>query len=241
MKLTSTLRINTRKTECGAKLSLTPLAERAAPFALFAFALLATLPLTAQRPAADNDPDRAVKGSGFPAGWSVRPDRGNAAQINFTESGGVSHFVMGPAGTFYNAQWTKTGDYKYSARVAQTKAPSHPTSYGIMFGGSDMAGAGQTYSYFLVRGQGDYFIANRDGADRPATVVDWTPNAAIAKQGADGKQANALGIQVLGDNVIFSVNGKEVTRLAKSKVHTNGLIGYRIGHNMDVDIDQVTK
>ena len=199
-------------------------------------ALIVALPSTAQ----DNDPDRAVKGSNFPAGWSVRPDRGTASQINFTETGGVSHFVMGPAGTFYNSGWTKSGDYKFSARVAQTKAPSHPTSYGIMFGGSDMAGANQTYSYFLVRGGGDFFIANREGANRPI-VMDWTMSDAVVKQGADGRQANTLGVQVQGDNVIFTINGKEVAKMAKSKVHTNGLTGYRIGHNMDVDIDQVSK
>ena len=206
---------------------------------LFASALLAVLPLAAQR-GGDNDPDRAVKGSAFPAGWNVKPDRGNASQIKFTETGSVNHFVMGPAGTFYNSQWNKTGDYRYSARVAQTKAPSHPTSYGIMVGAKDMDGANVTYTYFLVRGQGDYFIANREGANRPV-VVDWTPNEAVVKQGADGKQTNTLGIQVQGENVVFSVNGKEVTRQPKSKVHTNGLVGFRIGHNMDVDIDQVTR
>ena len=50
-----------------------------------------------------------------------------------------------------------------------------------------------------------------------------------------------LAIQTQGANVIFSVNGKEVTRLEKSKVHTDGLYGFRIGHNLDVDVDQVKK
>jgi hypothetical protein len=72
-------------------------------------------------------------------------------------------------------------------------------------------------------------------------VVNWTPNAAITKEGPDGKQSNTLAVQVQGDNVIFSVNGKEVTRLAKSKVHTDGVIGFRIGHTLDVDVDQVKK
>jgi hypothetical protein len=170
----------------------------------------------------------------------VRPDRGTAAQIKFTATGDVNHFVMGPAGTFYNAAWTKTGDYKYSARVTQVKAPSHPTSYGLMIGGADLAGANQTYTYFLVRNEGDFFIANREAGNRPI-VVDWTKSDAIAKQGPDGKQVNVLGIQVQGDNVIFTVNGKEVSKQPKSKLHTNGLFGYRIGHNMDVDIDQVSK
>jgi hypothetical protein len=94
----------------------------------------------------DNDPDRAVKGGTFPAGWSVRPDRGTPDQIKFSIAGNVYHFNMGPAGTFYRSDWTKSGDYKYSARLTQKAAPSHPISYGLTVGGSDLAGANQTYS-----------------------------------------------------------------------------------------------
>jgi hypothetical protein len=188
------------------------------------------------------DPDRAVTGNGkFPAGWSVRPDRGTADQIVFTQTGDVYHFTMGSAGTFYNSAWTKTGDRKFSARLTQKAAPSHPISYGLMFGGSSLAGDMQTYSYFLVRNQGEYFVANREGNARPITVINWTANPAIVKQGTDGRQTNTLGMQVQGDNVIFTVNGTEVARLPKSKVHTDGLYGFRIGHNLDVDVDQVSR
>lgn len=216
---------------------------RVATSALALTALLA-LPVIGQQKGkggGDNDPDRAVKGGGLPAGWSVRPDRGTPDQIRVTQTGDVLHFVMGPAGTFYNNAWTKTGNYKFSARVAQAKAPSHPTSYGLMFGGSNLAGPMQTYSYFLVRNEGDYYIANRDGDARPTTVVNWTMHPSIVKQGADGKQANTLGVEVQGNNVIFTVNGTEVTRLQKSQLHTDGLVAFRIGHNMDVDVDQVTR
>jgi hypothetical protein len=203
--------------------------------------LVSTFPVSAQR-ADGNDPDRAVAGSGrFPTGWNVRPDRGTADQIMFSEAGGVYHFAMGPAGTFYNGAWTKSGDRQFSARLTQKAAPSHPISYGLMIGGRDLGGDGQTYSYFLVRNQGEYFVANREGNARPITVVGWTANPAIVKQGADGRQTNTLGIKVQGDNVIFTVNGVEMTRLPKSKVHTDGLYGFRIGHNLDVDVDQVTR
>jgi hypothetical protein len=46
---------------------------------------------------------------------------------------------------------------------------------------------------------------------------------------------------VQGDNVIFTVNGTEMTRLPKSKVHADGLYGFRIGHNLDVDLDQMKR
>ena len=189
----------------------------------------------------DSDPDRAVKSGSVPPGWSVRPDRGTANQINFTIEGDIYHFVMGPAGTFHRADWTKSGDYEFSARMTQARAPTHPISYGLMIGGSDLDGPDQTYSYFLVRNQGDYYIANKDGAKRPTPVADWKLHPAIVKQGSDGRQINTLGIQVRGDDVIFAVNGTEVTRLPKSKLHTDGRYGFRIGHNLDVDADQVRR
>lgn len=195
---------------------------------------LAAMPLLAQ----DNDPDRAVKG-GLPAGWNVRPDRGSADQDKMTMAGDVFHFVMGPAGTFYRSDWTKSGDYTFAARLTQLMAPSHPISYGLFIGGSNM-GPSPTYTYFLVRNQGEYFIANWEGA-RPTTVVNWTANPAIVKQGSDGKQTNTLAIQTRGGNVVFMVNGKEMTSLAKSKIHADGSYGFRIGHNLDVDVDQVKR
>ena len=200
----------------------------------------------------DDDPDRPVKGGKFPAGWSAIPDRGTTDQISYVLAGDIYHFAMGPGGTFYNSDWTKSGNYQFSARLTQMQAPTHPISYGLMIGGSDLASPNETYSYFLVRNRGEYFIANREG-DRtwfsprifssklPVTVVEWTAHPAIVKQGADGRQTNTLGIQVTGDEVVFKVNGVEVRRLPKGKIHTAGMYGFRIGHNLDVDVDQVNR
>jgi hypothetical protein len=191
---------------------------------------------------ADNDPDRKViRGGKIPAGWSVRPDRGTADQINFTIADDVYRFEMGPAGTFYRADWTKSGDYEFSARLTQTKAPTHPISYGLMFGGKDLEGERQTYTYFLVHNKGEYYIANREGNEKPITVVNWTAHPAIVKQGDDGRQTNTLSVRVRGDEVIFTINSTEVTRLPKSKLHTEGMYAFRIGHNLDVDVDRVTQ
>jgi hypothetical protein len=139
----------------------------------------------------------------------------------------------------WRTDWTKSGNYTYSARLTQMKKASHPVSYGLVIGGSNM-GPSPTYTYFLVRQSGEYFISNWEGTS-PMTVVNWTANPAIVKEGADGKQANTLGVQVQGDNVIFSVNGTEVSRQPKSKVHADGVLGFRVGHTLDVDVDQVKK
>ena len=202
-------------------------------------ALTASVVAFAQQEGGKGDPDRAVTGGQFPAGWSARPDRGAPTGIKFSQTGDVYHFQMGTTGTMWRSDWTKSGNYTYSARLTQLKKASHPVSYGLVIGGSNM-GPSPTYTYFLVRQAGEYFISNWEGAS-PTTVVGWTPNAAIVKEGADGKQQNTLSVQVQGDNVIFRVNGTEVTRLAKSKVHTDGIQGLRVGHTLDVDVDEVKR
>jgi len=62
----------------------------------------------------------------------VIPDRGTADQISYVLAGDVYHFAMGPGGTFYNSDWTKSGNYQFSARLTQKQAPTHPISYGLM-------------------------------------------------------------------------------------------------------------
>jgi hypothetical protein len=208
-------------------------------FALPVLALVLSVPAMPQgkgKGGGDNDPDRAVAGAGLPAGWAVVNDaaRGPASPSKVTQNGGVMHFTMGAAGTFYNNSWTKTGDYKYSARVKMTQPPTHPTSYGIMFGGKDMTSGKPVYTYFLVRNQGEYFIANQDG--QRAVVTNWTKNPAVKTGDAD-----VLEVEVKGADVMFRVNGTEVAKLPKAQLHTDGLVGFRVGHNIDVDIDQVTR
>ena len=101
------------------------------------FALTATLVAFAQE-GGKGDPDRAVTGGQFPAGWSARPDRGANTGIKFSQTGDVYHFQMGTTGTMWRSDWTKSGNYTYSARLTQMKKASHPVSYGLVIGGSNM-------------------------------------------------------------------------------------------------------
>lgn len=176
-------------------------------------------------------------------GWSVRADSGAGADNKLTVEGGTYHFMMGRApstnGTFYNPAWTATGNHTISATFTENMKATHPTSYGLMFGGSNLGADNQMYTYFLVRQAGQFYIANRSGASVTA-VVPWTSNPAI-KPEADGKQTNTLSVQVNGGNVIFSVNGAEVNRQPAASVHVNGMYGFRVGHALDVTVTNVMK
>jgi hypothetical protein len=178
----------------------------------------------------------------MPEGWNVRVDRDQAAdQIMFHAMEDHFHARTGPAGVFYNAGWSRSGNYAVSARFRQNRAPAHPEAYGLVIGGSGLDGADQRYGYFLVRGTGEYFIATRSGTER-SVVTPWTRHEAIAVQDASsGVQSNVLGAEVRGDRVIFTVNGTEVASHPRSALPTDGLVGFRINHNLDVRIDQVRR
>lgn len=219
---------------------------RTLAFALAALAVAA--PAAAQQhqhgqhhahpPQAQQAPDH----SQYPPGWAVRVDRDAPRdQVWLMAHGDELHAATGPAGAVYfNDTWRNTGDYTYSVRFRQPKASEHPEGYGLMFGGSGLDGADQRYSYFLVRQTGEYFIADRRG-DQRAKVVDWTPHPAIRKvEGASGAE-NVLGVQVRGNEVVFSVNGQEVARRPKGELSADGLAGFRVNHRLELLIDRVQR
>jgi hypothetical protein len=199
---------------------------------------LAAAPLAAQQPR-NSDPDNVVKPAGaMPAGWHARTDRNAPVdQLSFVTMGRGFHAVMGPAAVFYNPAQTRSGNYKVAYTFTQTKAPAHPEAYGLVIGGSDLAGPNQAYSYFLVRGGGEYFLATRKG-DQRTVIQNWVANPAIKKQDATtGVQTNVLGAEVRGNEVIFTVNNVEIARRPKNEFLTDGLVGFRINHNLDVHVE----
>ncbi len=180
--------------------------------------------------------------SQYPAGWAVRVDRDAARdQVWLMDHGDALHAATGPAGAvYYNAGWQEQGDYDYSVRFRQQKASEHPEGYGLVIGGTGMDGAEQAYSYFLIRQTGDFFVATRRGEER-TKVVDWTASPAIRRTDAQGKAENVLGVQVKGSDVVFTVNGTEVARRPKSELATDGALGLRVNHRLELLVDQVAR
>lgn len=195
-------------------------------------------PVQPQQAQQAQKPDHAQ----YPEGWAVRVDRGAPRDsVWLMDHGNELHAATGPVGAVYfHRDWRETGDYAYSVRFRQPRASQHPEGYGLLIGGSELAGADQRYSYFLVRQTGEYFIADRKG-DVRTKVVDWTPHAAIRKVEGAGGAENVLGVRVQGEEVVFSVNGQEVARRPKSELSTDGQVGFRVNHHLELFIDQVER
>lgn len=206
--------------------------------ALGMLALVAgTAELSGQR---NSDPDLLRKGGGaLPAGWQVRLDNGatQPAGIQFMTMGTGVHVMSGPAAIFYKPDMTKSGTYEVQATFQQVEPSAHPEAYGLFIGGANLSAATQKYTYFLVRQDGKFLVKRRAGATTP-TIADWTDSAAVKKTDATTKGSNTLAIAVGPDKVRFLVNGAEVTSAGADQVDTNGIVGLRINHNLNVHVDQ---
>ena len=191
---------------------------------------------------AQADPDQAVAGGGaLPPGWHARTER-NAplTNVKFAAMGTGYHVTLGPATIFWRDADTISGNYHIVATFAQTKAPQHPEAYGLIMGGRNLADSTQSYTYFIIRTMPDraeFSIRRRAGyAARPTAVVDWTANAAVKAADAEGKATNELSVAVAGGKVTFYVNGTEVHSANAADVDVNGIVAYRVNHNLDVHL-----
>jgi hypothetical protein len=184
------------------------------------------------------DPDARVAGDGtLPLGWRARTDKGKPlADAKIVTMGNGLHVTLGPAVILWRDADTASRDYHAVATFTQTKNPRHPEAYGLFIGGSHLTDAQNRYTYFLVRGDGKFLIKRRVAADSTAEVKGWTESDAVVKADSAGKATNQLSILVRGGKVSFQVNGKEVHSAGAADLDTQGIVGYRVNHNLDVHV-----
>jgi len=195
---------------------------------------------------AQADPDHPVAGGGtLPAGWRVRtePNRqtgqpASLENVRFANMGDGLHTTVGPAAIYWRDRDTISANYHVVAKLTQMKNPAHPEAFGILIGGKNLADSGQTYTYFLIRPiDGMYSIRRRTTyMTRPTAIVEWTASDAVTKSDSSGHATNELSIQVQGGKAKFMVNGKEVYTGDAANLDVNGVVGYRVNHNLDVHL-----
>jgi len=185
--------------------------------------------------AASHDADVAAQGNGAPAGYSVVTDDSTAkiTSIRYVPSSGNWDVTTGPAHIIYAAKDTASGAYTASATITQLEAPRHPEAYGLFVGGRDLDKPGRAYTYFVVRGSGEFLVKTRDGA-KTNDVVSWSANSAVPKADSAGRAIYRLAVRVAADSVRFLVNDKQVAAVKAGTVSTNGVAGLRINHNLHV-------
>jgi len=180
---------------------------------------------------------------GVPAGWKMRVDRSTSAQdpdaagaIKFVTMGKGFHATNPQAAVYWNPANTASGAYTVHGTFVLQKPSGHTNYYGLVFGGSALDGAAQSYTYFLVAQDGTFLVKKREG-DVASDVVKKTPSDAVKKPGADGKSTNALEVRVGADKIDYVVNGTVVNSSPKAGTKTDGIAGIRVNHLLEVHID----
>lgn len=178
-----------------------------------------------------------------PEGWIVRVDRSQSAQdpddrpdLTFMSMGGGLHVMGGPAGTFWKPDVSAKGNYTLKANFVLNKPSSHTNYYGLIIGGSDLNGAAQSYVYFVVAQNGTYLIRQRTG-DAVSDVQARMAHDSVRRPDGAGRSTNALEVRVAGDTVSFVINGTVVHTAPTSSVKTDGLVGFRVNHQLDVLVE----
>jgi len=196
-----------------------------------AIALLTIAPLLAQAP----------------KGWKMRVDRSTSASdpdapgaIKFTQAGSTLHAVNPQAAVYWNPANAASGTYTIKGTFTLLKPSGHTNYYGLVFGGSGLDGAAQTYTYFLVAQDGTWLVKKREG-EVASDVIAKKASDAVKKPGADGKSVNALEVRVGPDKIDYVVNGTVVQSAPKTGVKTDGIYGIRVNHMLEVSVDGLAK
>jgi hypothetical protein len=181
-----------------------------------------------------------------PKGWMVRADRSTSATdpdaagtIKFVTMGTGFHATNPQAAVFWNPANTASGNYSLKGTFTLQKPSGHTNYYGLVFGGSDLAGAGQTYLYFLVAQDGTWLIKKREGDAATKDVAAKAASDAVKKPDASGKSTNALEVRVTADKIDYLVNGTTVHSTPKTGLtaKTDGIYGIRVNHLLEVHVD----
>jgi hypothetical protein len=178
-----------------------------------------------------------------PEGWRMRVDRSEGGEdpddrpdLTVVTKGKGFQVTGGPAGTFWHPARAATGSYSAKATFTLLKPSGHTNYYGLITGGSGLEGADQAYTYFLIAQNGTFIVRTRTG-EKVADVQARTPHAAIKQPDASGRSVNTVEVRVAGDTVSYVVNGTVVHTAPRSTVRTDGLVGVRVNHQLDVLVE----
>ena len=179
-----------------------------------------------------------------PADWKVRFDNPTATEAQlemFVSMPPGWHITTGPAGIFWDPAKSAAGNFRLEMEVFLFDPQARREGFGLFFGGADLEGAAQRYTYFLLRDGGEFLVKSRDGSGT-GTLVDWTHDDAIrsyADRGDDASVRNILAVEAGPEEVRFFVNDHQVAKVARSGMAVNGTVGIRVNHRLNLHVTRV--
>ena len=185
-----------------------------------------------------------------PVGWKIRLDHPDhpavisadkdEADIWFVNMTPGWHITTKPAAIFYHPASTASGNFRAETKIFLFDTEGRNEGYGLIFGGEDLEGDDQAYNYFLLRNSGEFLIKNRKGSET-SVVQGWTSHESIRRwEGADSSTENVLAVECSDETVTFFVNGSEVASFPRAEIKTEGIVGLRMNHRVNVHVGDLT-
>lgn len=187
----------------------------------------------------------AVSGQAWPEGWQVRTDQANAdpSAIAFTEMPPGHHVTTGPAAIFWRPGDEAGGRYRLDLEAHLFDPEGRREAFGLFFGGRDLAGDAQRYTYFLIRDGGEFLVKVRDGRET-STLVEWTAHPSILsfsdREEGGASVLNHLAVEADDAEIRFYVNDVEVTSVTRRPGTMEGIAGLRVNHNLNLHISRLS-
>lgn len=179
-----------------------------------------------------------------PAGWKWVPD----SPVGLVEtldppSGQFLFGTMAPGWHITTHPGVTLFEPTYSARerfAIESESFIFPGTslegFGVFAGGAELESPAARFTAFLIRRDGSAAVARHD-AGKVTLVREWTKNAAIKPHpGGDENIGNVIRVEAEADVVSFLVNGTKVLDLPRSAANVDGMIGLRIGANLNLHV-----
>lgn len=158
---------------------------------------------------------------------------GSADAMWFVQMPPGFHLTMGPGGNLFLPSLTAEGRFELESEFFLFPGSSQE-EYGLFLGGRSLDGDQAEWVAFVARRDGSAAVLRRRGG---ATGVarEWRASSGIVPGRTDGTARNVLKVAV-GAEVVFSVNGAEVARVARDSVAVDGVVGLRAGRGVNLHV-----
>jgi hypothetical protein len=178
-----------------------------------------------------------------PAGWKWVTDQRAELTASLDPSEGTWlfgtmapgwHITTRPGVTLYEPAYAARGRFALESEIFIFPGTS-AEGFGIFAGGRDLDSSG-SYVAFLIRRDGSAAIEVVDKGQRTARQA-WTKAASVNPGTASGDAIkNVLRVDAEASTVSFSVNGTQVAEIPRDAVQLDGIVGLRIGANLNLHV-----
>ena len=147
------------------------------------------------------------------------------------------HITMGPGGLLYPTGKTASGNFVLQAEMFLFPGDGQQ-EYGLFLGGQGIEPetSNPRYVAFVARRDGQAAVLKLSGTSVEPLVV-WKPNDAVVPHaGGESTAKNILRVEVGPTEIAFSANGREIAKVPRAGLSTDGAFGFRVGKDLNMHI-----